>query len=447
MAARFVRALSLILALTASLLLSAGASAQTRIAVVKESGAVMRSGDMPRFYRVADLPPGTLVEVLGEVDGWSQVIYPEGLNVYVEASKVTKIDDRTLELTEPSTLLAPSALLGASGSWCALYDKPLPAGTRLELVEAAVGLNQKVTKYLVRPPADRPARGFVRSDELRNPTPAELAAYQAQQPAPASQTKPAPEPKPKAEPKPPSESAKPEPAPAPTEPETIAYEGVDTSLLSPMVTAPLPPVQGSPADVLAVDSGDPSDASAAKPDLTTLTLVQLNTAFEELRALPRDEMDAGLEELLAECRRAVTKLADDPDLVEAINQRIQWLELRIKLRDQRRQIEQTLAQADQRNSELSEQVRAWQSSRSYTLIGRVAPSTLYDGKRLPLMYRVESLDGPGFQRTIGYLRPPEGENFEQYVGAIVGVIGQTTYDDALGVRIIKPERIDLMNNH
>ncbi|GAB4386596.1 MAG: hypothetical protein Kow0022_16060 [Phycisphaerales bacterium] len=441
MAARLVRALSLILALTASLLLSAGASAQTRIAVVKESGAVMRSGDMPRFYRVADLAPGTFVDVLAEADGWSQVVYPEGLNVYVEASKVRKIDDRTLELTEPSALLAPSALLGASGSWCALYDKPLPAGTRLELIEAAVGFNQKVTKYLVRPPADRPARGFVRSDELRNPTPAELAAHRAQMPAPASQTEPAPEPKPKAEPMPQSE-----PAPAERSPAKIAYEGVDASLLSPMVTGPLPPVQGSPADVLAVDGGGPSDGSVSKPDLTTLTLVQLNTAFEELRALPRDRMDAGLEELLAECRRAVTKVADDPELVEAINQRIQWLELRIRLRDQRRQIEQTLAQADQRTSELSEKVRAWQSSRSYTLIGRVAPSTLYDGKRLPLMYRVESLDGPGFQRTIGYLRPPEGENYERYVGAVVGVIGQTAFDDALGVRIIKPERIDLMEN-
>lgn len=438
MVARFVRAVSLTLALAASTLLPSGASAQTRVAVVKESGAVMRSGDMPRFYRVADLAPGTVVKVLADTDGWAQVVYPDTLNAYVESAKVKKVDDTTVELTEPSALLAPSALLGASGSWCALYEKPLPAGTRLSLIEAAVGIDQKVTKYLVRPPQSQPARGFVKSDDLRNPTPTELTGHQGTESTP----KPTPEvkPEPKPEPKPAQREAKPTPA----EPDdaAVTYEGVDSSLLGPMVTRPLPPAQTPAADVLAVDGGGQPEGQPPTPDLTTLTINQLNTAFDELRSLPREQMDTGLEELLAECRRSAAKLAGEPELVEAINQRVQWIELRMKLRDQRRQIQQTLDQADQRTADLSQKVTAWQTSRSYTLVGRVAPSTLYDGKRLPLMYRVESLDGPGFQRTIGYLRPPEGKNYEQYVGAVVGVIGQTSFDDALGLRIIKPERID-----
>lgn len=451
MPARSVRAFSIALGMTAATLLSSLAGAQTaKVAVVKDGGAVLRAGDMPRFYRVTDIPAGTLVKIVGESDGWAQVVYPDALNVYVEASKASKLDARTIELTEANSLLAPSALLGAGGSWCALYPEPLPKGTKLELVEEAVGIDQKVSKYLVRPPQAAPPRGFVRADELRSLTPEEVSKNKITEPQ-----KPEPEvAKPQLKPEP----VEPKPEPQPTNPPATdpkitqaggqatapRYEGVDNSLLGPMVTGPLPAVQTNDAEALAIDGGAQPE-SQTPSELRTMTVNQLNQAFDELRSLPREKMDAGLEELLAECRRSATALAGEPELVQAINQRVDWIQLRMKLRDQRRQIQQTLDQADQRTAALAGKVRDWQSSRSYTLVGRVAPSTLYDGKRLPLMYRVESVDGPGFQRTIGYLRPPEGKNYEEFVGAVVGVIGQTVYDDALGVRIIKPERFDAID--
>lgn len=454
MPARSIRALSIALGMAAATFLTSLAAAQTaKVAVVKDGGAVMRAGDMPRFYRVTDIPAGTLVRVLGESEGWAQVVYPETLNVYVEASKARKVDDRTIELTEENSLLAPSALLGAGGSWCALYAEPLPKGTRLELVEEAVGIDQKVSKYLVRPPQVAPPRGFVRADELRSPTPEEVSRNkitEPQKPEPeVAKPQPKPEPiEPKPQPKPATQTNPPVTNPDATQAggqdTAPRYEGVDTSLLGPMVTRPLPAVQGNDAEALAIDGGTQPEGQTPS-ELRTMTVNQLNQAFDELRSLPRDKMDAGLEELLAECRRSATALAGEPELVQAINQRIEWIQLRMKLRDQRREIQKTLDQADQRTADLAGKVRDWQSSRSYTLVGRVAPSTLYDGKRLPLMYRVESVDGPGFQRTIGYLRPPEGKDYEQYVGAVVGVIGQTVYDDALGVRIIRPERFDAID--
>ncbi len=458
MPAHFVRALSISLALAASTLFSVRADAQTaRVAVVKESGAVMRSGDMPRFYRVADLAPGSIVRVLDEVDGWAQVAYPETLNAYVEASKARKLDARTVELTEASTLLAPSALLGASGSWCALYSQALPAGTKLELVEEAVGIDQKVSKYLVKPPrGTNPPRGFVRAEELRSATPEEVARTPFGQPAqPAVK----PEVKPEQPPVQPQNQTPQNPAPTnppvnppsnpPTNPPAVQpsnvtpsqpanYPGVNNSLLRPMESGELPEVKPDPT---LATNGEPAPA-VPTGNVTTLTINQLNQAFADMRALPQDKMDAGLEELLAECRRSAAALSAEPELVSAINQRIEWVNLRIKLRDERRAIQQTLDQADAQAGDLASKVEQWQSSRGYILVGRVAPSTLYDGKRLPLMYRVESVDGPGFARTIGYLRPEEGKNFDDKIGAVVGVIGKTMYDDVLGVRIIKPERLD-----
>ncbi|MCL4220686.1 MAG: hypothetical protein KJZ65_04885 [Phycisphaerales bacterium] len=453
MPAHFVRSLSISLALAASTLLSVRADAQAaRVAVVKESGAVMRSGDMPRFYRVADLSPGSIVRVLDEVDGWAQVVYPESINAYVEASKARKIDARTVELTEPSTLLAPSALLGAAGSWCALYPQALPAGTKLELIEEAVGIDQKVSKYLVKPPrATNPPRGFVRSEELRPATPEEVARTPF---APPAQPQPKPEVKPEPAPVQPQNPATPstEPGVPPTNPlatqpvqpsgptpgQPAIYPGVDNSLLRPMESGALPDAKPTP-NLATNQVGGPTPTTG---DLTTLTINQLNQAFADMRSLPQDKVDAGLEELLAECRRSAAALAGEPQLVQAINQRIEWVQLRIKLRDERRAIQATLDQADAKSNELAAKVQQWQSSRGYILVGRVAPSTLYDGKRLPLMYRVESVDGPGFARTIGYLRPEEGKNFDSSIGAVVGVVGKTVYDDVLGVRIIKPERLD-----
>lgn len=451
MPAHFVRALSISLALAASTLLSVRANAQTaRVAVVKESGAVMRSGDMPRFYRVADLPPGSIVRVLDEVDGWAQVVYPETLNAYVEASKARKIDQRTIELAEPSPLLAPSALLGASGSWCALYPQPLPVGTKLELVEEAVGIDQKVSKYLVKPPrATNPPRGFVRADELRPATPEEVARTPFAPPAqPKPEVKPQPTPAQPQQQTPTTPITGPANPPAipPTQPTSVTpaqpatYPGVDNSLLRPMESGALP--EAKPAPNLATNGEGAPTPRAPTGDVTTLTINQLNQAFADMRALPQDKVDAGLEELLAECRRSAAAVSGEPELVNAINQRIEWINLRMKLRDERRAIQATLDQADARSNELAAKVQQWQTSRGYILVGRVAPSTLYDGKRLPLMYRVESVDGPGFARTIGYLRPEEGRNFDESIGAVVGVIGKTVYDDVLGLRIIKPERLD-----
>ncbi|KAA0217007.1 MAG: hypothetical protein DYG94_02115 [Leptolyngbya sp. PLA3] len=445
MPARFVRSLSFSLALAASTLLSVRANAQaTRVAVVKEAGAVMRAGDMPRFYRVADLAPGSIVRVLDEVDGWAQVVYPESLNAYVEASKSRKVDDRTIELTDASSLLAPSALLGASGSWCALYAQPLPAGTRLELVEEAIGIDQKVSKYLVKPPrGTNPPRGFVRAEELRPATPEEVARTPFATPA---QPQEKPEEKP-AQPLPAPTTPNAVPTTPPEQPTSVTpgqpatYPGVDNSLLRPMEFGVLPDVKPDPNLATNGQGAPPVPAG----DVTTLTINQLNQAFEDMRALPQDKVDAGLEELLAECRRSAAAVSSEPELFNAINQRIEWINLRIKLRDERRAIQQTIDQADARSNELAAKVQQWQSSRGYILVGRVAPSTLYDGRRLPLMYRVESVDGPGFARTIGYLRPEEGRNFDDQIGAVVGVVGKTIYDDVLGVRIIKPERLDALD--
>lgn len=441
---------SLLVALVATHLSGASALAQPAGGywVVQQDGTVLRSGDMPRFYRVMDLPAGTVVESLGSSEGWTMVAYPAGSTAYVEADRAEKVDANTVRLTKPSNLLAPSALLGASGSWCPLFADPLPVGTSLKLVEEVSGIGGTVSKYLIeapRPPASpTPARGFVRTESLRQATPAEAQsltrANTTGQPA-TRETIPT--------------ATQPDDEPADTQPQPVPSgdEEVDTSLLSPIVTGPLDPVEESPRQptaqpgetTLANNGGNEPPVPANHQEMVALSINELNAAFDELRTLPRAEADEALEEMLAECRRTREKLSAEPELQRAIDQRIAWIELRMKLRDQRLALDAAIKDADAEREALAGRVSEWRQGRAFTVIGRVFRSTLYDGERLPLMYRVESVDGPGFGRTTAYLRPTDDFDLSKLVGAVVGVVGNPRYDDALGVRIISVDSIETLD--
>ncbi|MEZ6242198.1 MAG: hypothetical protein R3B57_04070 [Phycisphaerales bacterium] len=90
-------------------------------------------------------------------------------------------------------------------------------------------------------------------------------------------------------------------------------------------------------------------------------------------------------------------------------------------------------------------MRKWQAERSYVVVGRLAPSAVYDGQRLPLMYRVQSVDPVLGPRTIAYVRPAPGQDLAPNLGQIVGVVGQSVDDEALRLRIVRPERVDALN--
>jgi hypothetical protein len=333
-----------------------------------------------------------------------------------------------------------------------LFESPLPVGTTLEFREEIAGIGGKVSKYLVtapRPPhVSMQPRGFVPMASIRDATAAEIAAYQSARGTtpPTSPTKPDPA---GGNEQAPGSGTSPQ-DPTPTNPSP--GETLDESLLEPMVSGELPDLPGQAVAVQATPQtggvlgtgGQEGSVTGqnTQRDLVALTVVQLNESFDQLRALPRERMDAGLEEMLAECRRSAAALVNEPSLVAGINQRIAWLELRIKLRDQRLELERALADADRRQADVAGRVQAWQDQRAYTLIGRLLPSTLYDGNRLPLMYRIEAIEGPGLQRTVGYIMPAEGQSLAGHVGAVVGVIGSTRFDQALGVRIVTPSRVD-----
>lgn len=525
----------------AALALPATAQAQIedtppRWVVVTKDATPVRCDDFERFYKVATLDTGALLRTDGRSKQWARVIYPIDVPALVPASDARRIDEKTIELTTPSRLRAPSAILGIAGSWRSLYAEAIPAGTRLEVIETEIGANDEVAAYRVKAPhppvAPEPPYAYVKLDAIRDATPAEvkahlkaLSAIPGASPVPVEtaqiipdaveiKERPAAQPASTTPETAQSDSASTEPTESepPTAPEQVdvveitdapvasddappmttnapAGDRASDTLLEPMVLPGqedaagsastgehAPPTQADEppqSPVLSVDraddeagaeSGAPvgdagAEAAIAEPEQITLggapqlspepaSIEDLEQALVAARRLPAEALDEALDELLAEYQRTLSAEQDkgqDEKVLDALRRRIAWLELRIKTRDQRRALDEALARASSQERTISQQLSDWQANRSYTMVGRLAPSAIYDGRRLPLMYRVQSVDPLTGPRTIGYLRPAPGERLDHRLGQIVGVIGETTDDDALSLRIIQPERVDALN--
>ena len=434
---------------------------EPRWVVTTEAATPLKSGNLVQLYAVAELPEGTVLRADGESSEWIRVVYPAGVYPFVRAADARDLGNDRIALTRPSQLLAPNRQIGLSGSWRSVYRTALPAGTELEIVGRETNTDGDVTAYAVQPvvgqnTGTRPY-GFIANDLVRDATEAEVRAHLAtaeERPAaPRQGTTPA------------------NAAPAGNTPETS--QPVDNSLLDPIdTTSPANPSQGAddpamdeqpetgnaipgvttPAntgegDPVEIDSGGvgtvEDDGYADEYGIRPARLVELEDAFKAARQLPKEELDASLEELLSEFRRA-QQAADDEAVKQALGSRVTWLEIRIETRDQRRKLDAFLAEADDARAQNAERVAAWKAGRTFDLVGRVLVSRVYDGNRLPKMYRLVGEDPIVGPRTLGYL--PDNAEFDasRYVGQVIGVRGRIDQDPQTRLRIVEVDSVSVM---
>ncbi len=406
--------------------------------VVNRDGVSLRCGPESVFYAVAEYNRGRMVLMDGIAGNQARVRYPDDLGALVPADEVRVINEQTVELARPSALRAPSILMGLSGSWKGLYDADLPAGTRLTVTETLKNDRGQVVGYRVaapRPPAvaGHP-RAFVPVDALRDATPEEIERHTAAQRA-AQPTQPAP-----AQPTTPPAAQEPAPRPA-DQPATTPATTPETTTQPEQpaerpAEVPTQPATEQPAQPVQQPVLSPTEIRAAK-------LEDLEATLNAARRLPPAQLDEALEELLAEYTRTRAESDDDERLAAQLDMRIDWLKLRIATRDQRRAIEAALSSAGERSRDLDRQVTEWRRGRTYALVGRLVVSTVYNGERLPRMYRVQTVSPvDGAPRTLGYVTPDA--EIETKLGRVVGVVGQPRFDPQLRLVIIRPDQIDVM---
>lgn len=374
-------------------------------------------GPSDRFYRVGELTSGQVVLVDGEGEAWSRVSYPSSLWAFARVEDV-KVSGGTATLSTPSKLKAANAAGGYGGSWKALMDSPLPAGMTLKVLEPAKEGDVIVGYKITAPDA---ARCFVESHALRHATDAEVETFKSKNSLPAL---PATAITPKTE----------------TTPKPTTTSGTTTPSTGTTTPTAGSPTTTTPGDTSVSFTPEPKASPApAKPENRMVgSIERLEETFETVWKEPVMTSEVG--ELMAEFQRAADKAKDNPDLQKQLQTRADALKLRVEFRDKARKQEEARAALNQHKSELEEEVANWEKSRVYTIVGELQPSTVYDGTRLPLMFRVVSVGGSS-PRTLGYLKPGKDFDLTKMMGQVVGVIGDATLDRSLKLNIIDPVKV------
>jgi hypothetical protein len=384
------------------------------------------------MYQVAKLQRGQLLKVDGEAQGWTRVTYPAGTFVFVPSDSA-QVDTgaKFITITKSIRPKAANIALGLKGSWKDCLDQPLAVGTKLNLAEAEAAVNGSNTAFKVIPPEG--ARAFVPSAAVRKATQEEIDAFNATAgktgiapitatptlaaapqttPTTTNLTQPMVTPSPAAT-----------PTPAPSTPTTTAQTPATTS--TPTTTAAAPTIEPKPIEI--------------KPS----PYEKLEAAFEAVRKQPPDSAEFG--ELLAEYQSALDKLKpEDPTtrmLRGRLQQRISYLKLLTDMQARQRDFTAGSESVAQDEKKLQERLAEVDRVRQYTIVGRLSASTIYDGKRLPLMYRVQAVGGTA-PRTLAYVKPDDKLMIDAKIGAVVGVVGEAKMDPTLKLNIITPLRID-----
>lgn len=408
--------------------------------IVTAEDANLRCGAGSVWYAVAQAREGDMLRVDGHESGWLRVLYPSGTLALVRAGDARFDQGRgAVVLTRASRLFANNPRGGVSESWRALMDEELRPGTELVHVETVQDHTGAAAGYRVVAPEG--ARGFINELFVRRASEQEVAeriGAAREEPrvvAPESRpsTTPASEPEPRTDHS--TEAITPRPVDEPTARPVEESRPVEEA---PPTQTPAAPPRSTPAETIAPERPQPAAAQGAP------TLAQLDAAYAEVMKSPIEE--AEFDTLIGEYKRYMQSLSVDEHTERTrafVGFKVEALEIRRELQDALRQMESTGRSAEQGAGRIGEMASELEARRRYTVVGRLSASTVYDGARLPLMYRVQSVEaGPG--RTIAYLVPDPAVDMRGALGSIVGVIGEERIDTALQLPIIRPRRVDVL---
>ncbi len=411
--------------------------------VVTAADTAVRCKDSERYYKVGELPMGQVVMVDGESSTWVRIGYPASLSAFARVEDVD-VNGKSATLKVDSRLKAANATSGYVGSWQPLLPTAAKAGTVLTIVEPVTDSTGPVIAYRVVPPKE--ARAFVESRSVRRATDAEVEAFRAKTGAPSLAAKPVePEAKP-AVPAATTPEAKPIDLTAPVDPGATVLtqggsnpEGVRPETAKPETATP---GQEQPAAGPEPVAATPEVVVTARPVVRPPSpFVALESGFQALARRTNVAVDE-FEELISEYEKAI---GDEPSgrRREGMQARVEYLKLRRDAAETVRRQEEARAALDSNKVRINEQLAEVQRSRVYTIIGQIQPSTVYDGKDLPLMYRVVSVGGSS-PRTLGYLKKSDEFDFDRMLGLVIGVIGETQIDRSLRLNIITPVRVEVL---
>lgn len=189
------------------------------------------------------------------------------------------------------------------------------------------------------------------------------------------------------------------------------------------------------------DISQPALTPSASESTNALNLEQLELTFRNVWKQP--SATAEYEQLITQYNRAIIAEPNDARK-KALQQRVDAINMRLDHRNKVRQLEES------RNTIRSDRsvettLNAYTQGRVYTMVGTLQPSTVYDGQRLPTMYRIVSVGGVA-PRTLGYIKEKPEFKLVEKLGLVVGVVGEATMDRSLQLNVITPVVVDVLRS-
>ena len=435
--------------------LGQAAPASPSWAVVTGNAVNVRSGPSAQSaYAFGKLRQGDVVRIVREEFGWARVA-PEGaafgeVFAYVPADRRVTLsaDGNVATVSARTELRAPNLESGGSPdkSWKQIGS--VEQGATLAVLGSVKG--ERETVYKVRVPGS--AEAWVNMTFLRPASEAEaataVASANAMPTANATPAAPAP--------------AVPAPAAidtglAETVPGTPAQVAAPvnapaTGASAPAATSPdiantpaIPPLMGQPApaaetvELGATRPAEPKAPAAPRFVSQRATLDELERQFSRVRAQPEASAEfAALKDKYVEFIDATEPTSSVRARASA---RAQQLKLLMETQETMQALESRKAQSDSNRREIAKLVLDIQRRADFTAIGILNASAVYDGNRLPELYR---LCDPMTGATIAYVEPNPDIAMGPMLGTLVGVKGGSQVDPALRVTVISPLSIDLL---
>ena len=415
------------------------------IAVVTADNVYVRSApSVQSSYPFGKLKRGDLVRVGEESFGWARVqtegpAFAQIYGVVPADSRVTVSEDgKTLSVNAKSELRAPNistpdASLAASWKQIARLEP----GATLSVVDRVDSEREAV--YRVRLPAV--AEGWVNMNFLRKASQAEMAKFNA---------------------------------PAPEEVATMAAADVVSQQVQPPAAAPVdggtasgvadaaaPDVAGNadaPIDATGTATGEadvivtgakasqpaPPPAPAKTPEQIAFerrraTMADLEGLYTSIRG--QSKAEAELHALRGRYLDLAIVASGDPEIVSKANGRAEQLRLEIEVQSRIIELERMKARIEGERDSIASVARAIEARSEYTVVGILNASLVYDGQRLPLLYRIQD---PATGQTVAYVAPGPGFQLSTMLGNLLGVRGEKTYDEALRVDVVAPRTVDIL---
>lgn len=438
--------------------------------VVEGDNVDLRCCEWSFGYPVGRLERGQVLVAVGMADESYEVKYPEGAVAQVEEADVEYLGERgVVRLLNASRLLAHNVSRTTPQSWKSLLARPLPAGTELSVQEVVKNSSGETTGYLVEAPEG--ARGFVDEQFVRAATEEEIRRFRSDEAIARGADGDAAER---------ADGA----ADSSTEPMSQQADAADDEAVETVAAnnarSPRPVDMasdeqegeesgGEAADRQVASAAEDADADAQSDRRANgadraasgaksrrdgepaeasdqPTLKMLDAAFDRIVAEPIEE--AELTPLIGEYERMLKETPDteaEQTLRRYLLSRIELLRIRAELQRDMRSLND-LEQSAMRGQEvITREMTGLSRRHQYVAVGRLSTSSLYDGRRLPLMYRLVSV-APGAGRTIAYIAPSEEIDLSGNLGNVVGILGERQTDENLRLNIIRATGVERLES-